>query len=67
MGGVLGLGWFARLVEHGVAYGKPLTRARETVAVVRALIDAGVALVDRGVHATARLLAAGVTAVGGRS
>lgn len=27
--------------EHGVAYGKPLTRARETVAVVRALIRDG--------------------------
>jgi alkanesulfonate monooxygenase SsuD/methylene tetrahydromethanopterin reductase-like flavin-dependent oxidoreductase (luciferase family) len=27
--------------EHGVAYGKPLTRTRETVAIVRALISQG--------------------------
>jgi 5,10-methylenetetrahydromethanopterin reductase len=27
--------------EHGVAYGKPLTRTRETVAIVRALISEG--------------------------
>jgi probable F420-dependent oxidoreductase len=41
---ILGLGSSHRVQvepEHGVRYEKPLTRLRETVAVVRALLDAG--------------------------
>ena len=41
---ILGLGSSHKVQvepEHGVAYGKPLTRARETVAVVRSLIRDG--------------------------
>ena len=41
---ILGLGSSHKVQvepEHGVAYGKPLTRTRETVAIVRELIRDG--------------------------
>jgi len=41
---ILGLGSSRKVKvepEHGVAYGKPLTGARETVAIVRALMSDG--------------------------